>query len=299
MDVRRIAAGALEVGYLEFGPAGGWPCILLHGWPYDALACVPAARLLAAEGARAIVPWLRGFGPTRFLRAETPRSGEQAALGADLLALMDALAIPRAALAGYDWGGRAACIVAALRPERVEALVTGNGWNVQTIARAMEPAAPETEAALWYQWYLNHERGARGFAADRRGLVRLLWKMWSPDWAFSEAEFAASAPAWDNPDWVAVTVHSYRHRYGVVPGDPAVAAIEAKLAEGPEIRVRTVVVDGATDGVAHFAGENIEARDARIVGPRRRLLLAATGHNLPQERPAAWAEAVLVARALG
>lgn len=298
METKKISAGALEVAYLEIGPAAGWPCILLHGWPYDALASVEAARVLAGEGARAILPWLRGFGETRFLREATPRSGEQAALGADLLAFMDALAIPRATLAGYDWGGRAACVAAALRPERVEALVTGNGYNIQTIARAMEPAAPEQEAALWYQWYLNHERGARGFAADPAGFARLLWRMWSPEWAFTEADFAASAAAFANPDWAAVTVHSYRHRYGNAPGDPAFAEIEAALAQGPEIRVPTVIVDGDADGVAPFAGGDNAARDAKITGPSRRVVLKGAGHNLPQERPADWAAAILAARAL-
>ncbi len=298
METKRIAAGALDVSWLEIGPAAGWPCILLHGWPYDALSGVEAARRLADEGARAILPWLRGFGRTRFLSAETPRSGEQAALGADLLAFMDALALPRATLAGYDWGGRAACVVSALWPERVEALVTGNGYNIQNIARALEPAAPPQEAAYWYQWYLNHERGARGFAADPAGLARLLWRMWSPEWAFTDEEFAASAAAFANPDWTAVTVHSYRHRYGNAPGDPAFAAIEARLAAGPEISVPTVIVDGDADGVAPFTAGDNAARDAAIAGKRRRVILKGAGHNLPQERPVEWAEAVLAARAL-
>ena len=298
MEARRLRAGVLEVAYLTLGPEEGWPCILLHGWPYDALASLEAARILAGRGARAILPWLRGFGGTRFLSAETPRSGEQAALGADLLAFMDALAIPRATLAGYDWGGRAACAVAALQPERAEALVTGNGYNIQNIARAMEPAAPEQEAALWYQWYLNHERGARGFSADPAGFARLLWRMWSPEWRFAEAEFTASAAALANPDWAAVTVHSYRHRYGNAPGDPAFAAIEARLAAGPKIRVPTVIVDGDADGVANFAAEDNAARDAKITGPRRRIVLKGAGHNLPQERPTEWAEAILSARAM-
>ncbi len=295
--IQRIEAGVLDLAYLEFGDSDGWPCVLLHGWPYDAHACLPAARLLAEKGARALVPWLRGYGPTRFRSAERPRSGEQAALGADLLAFLDALGIERATLAGYDWGGRAACVVSALWPERVAALVTGNGYNIQSIARAMEPAAPEQEAAYWYQWYLCHERGARGFTANGPALAKLLWRMWSPEWAFSEAEFAASAEAFANPDWAAVTIHSYRHRYGLVPGDPAYAGIEAALAAGPAIRVPTVIVDGAADGVAPFAGGDVSARDAKITGPHRRLVLPGAGHNLPQERPADWAAAVLAARA--
>ena len=167
--IRRIEAGPLEIAYEEYGPASGWPCILGHGFPYDAHAYSDAGPILAAAGARVIVPYLRGYGPTRFLKAETPRSGEQAALGADLLALMDALKIERAALGGYDWGGRAACVVAALWPERAEALVSGNSYNIQDIAHAMEPASPREEAAFWYQYYFHNERGRRGLEKDRRG----------------------------------------------------------------------------------------------------------------------------------
>jgi len=228
---RTITAGPLEIAYEENGPPDGWPCVLGHGFPYDVHAYADAAPILAAAGARVIVPCLRGFGPTRFLAEATPRSGEQAALGADLLALMDALRIERAVLAGYDWGGRAACVVAALWPERVQALVSGNSYNIQNIARAQEPAPPEEEAALWYQYYFHSERGRRGLERNRRAVARLLWRMWSPNWAFDEATFERTAGAFDNPDFVAVVIHSYRHRYGLVLGDPAYAAIEARLAD--------------------------------------------------------------------
>ena len=174
MQYKRVAAGVLEIAYLEFGDTGGWPCIMGHGFPYDVLAYDEVAPMLAQAGARVWVPWLRGYGPTRFLSAETPRSGEQAALGADLLAFMDALDIKRALLGGYDWGGRAACIVAALYPERVVGLVSGNSYNIQNIARSMEPASPREEAALWYQYYFHSERGRRGLERDRRGIARLL-----------------------------------------------------------------------------------------------------------------------------
>ena len=190
---KTIEAGVLSIAYLEYGPASGWPCIMGHGFPYDVHPYSDAAPFLAGVGARVIVPYLRGYGPTRFLEPETPRSGEQAALGADLLALMDALKIERAVLGGYDWGGRAACVVAALWPERARALVSGNSYNIQNIARAMEPASPPEEAAFWYQYYFHSERGRRGLQKNRRGIARLLWRMWSPTWAFDEATFERTA----------------------------------------------------------------------------------------------------------
>ncbi|SLN31661.1 alpha/beta fold hydrolase [Oceanibacterium hippocampi] len=294
MDVRSVGAGVLSVAYREYGPAGGWPCILGHGFPYDVEAYAEAAPLLAEAGARVIVPWLRGYGPTRFLKPDTPRSGEQAALGADLRALMDALGIERAVLGGYDWGGRAACVVAALWPERVTALVSGNSYNIQDIARAMEPAAPAAEAAYWYQYYFHSERGRRGLAQDRRGIARLLWRMWSPTWAFDEATFVRSAAAFDNPDFVDVVIHSYRHRYGLVPGDPAVADIEAALSRQPPIAVPAITIDGDADGVGGLTTHHA----AMFTGPHEHRVFAGAGHNLPQERPADWARAVLNARKL-
>lgn len=298
MKQRMIAAGALDIAYLEFGRPGGWPCILLHGFPFDAFAMEGAALILAQSGARVVAPWLRGFGPTRFRDAQTPRSGEQAALGVDLLALMDALGIERAVLGGYDWGGRAACVVAALWPERVAALVSGNGYNIQNIAGATEPASPEQEAAFWYQYYFHSERGRAGLAGDPRGLVRLLWRMWSPRWDFDDATFARSAAALDNPDFVDVAIHSYRHRFGLAPGDPAVAEIEARLAAQPSITVPTIAMDGDADGVALTAAGDVSRRDAGFIGPYRRMVLPGAGHNLPQERPAEWAAAMLDARAM-
>lgn len=284
-----VTAGVLEIAYLEYGPAEGWPCIMNHGFPYDVHAYSEVAPLLAEAGARVIVPYLRGYGPTRFLSAETPRSGEQAALGADLLALMDALQIERAVVGGYDWGGRAACIVAALWPERVEALVSGNSYNIQDIAKSNEPASAAAEAAYWYQYYFHSERGQRGLTQNRRDITRLLWKMWSPLWNFDEATFEQSAVAFDNPDFVDVVIHSYRHRYGLVPGDPAVADIEARLALQPKILVPTITIDGDTDGVnsstSHHSGNFAGAHEYR--------LFKQTGHNMPQESPVEWARAVL------
>lgn len=294
MQERMVEAGVLRVAVREWGPESGWPCILSHGFPYDVHAYGAAAPMLAAAGARVIVPYLRGYGPTRFLSAATPRSGEQAALGADLLALMDAMKIGRAVVGGYDWGGRAACIVSALWPERVTALVTGNSYNIQNITRSGEPAAAEQEAAMWYQYYFHSERGRRGLETNRAGIAKLLWRMWSPAWAFDDATFAASAAAFDNPDFVDVVIHSYRHRFGLVPGDPAVGDIETRLAAQPPIAVPTIAIDGDTTGITFGTKHHA----AKFTGPYEYRVFAGAGHNLPQERPADWATAVLDARAL-
>jgi pimeloyl-ACP methyl ester carboxylesterase len=292
--VKTVETGVLAIAYLEYGPASGWPCILGHGFPYDAHAHDQAAPILAQAGARVIVPYLRGYGPTRFLKQDTPRSGEQAALGADLLALMDALKIESAVLGGYDWGGRAACVVAALWPERAVALVSGNSYNIQNIARAMEPANPSEEAALWYQYYFHNERGQRGLEKDRRDVARLLWRMWSPSWTFDHATFERTATAFDNPDFVDVVIHSYRHRYGLAPGDPTYASIEAALAAQPPIAVPAITIDGDADGVN--PGTTHQA--AKFIGPHEHRVFKGAGHNLPQERPKEWAQAVIDARAL-
>jgi len=292
--IRAIEAGPLEITYEEYGEASGWPCIMGHGFPYDVHAYSEAAPMLAEAGARVIVPYLRGYGATRFLKAETPRSGEQAALGADLLALMDALEIERAVLGGYDWGGRAACVVAALWPERAEALISGNSYNIQDIARAMEPASPAQEAAFWYQYYFHNERGRRGLEKDRRGVARLLWRMWSPNWMFDAATFERSAAAFDNPDFVEIVIHSYRHRYGLAAGDKAYASIEAKLAAQPPIAVPAITIDGDADGV----NPGTVHHDKKFVGPHQHRVFEGAGHNLPQERPGTWARAVLDARRL-
>jgi pimeloyl-ACP methyl ester carboxylesterase len=294
MSAKVIEAGVLHVAYDEYGPASGWPCILGHGFPYDPHAYAEAAPVLAEAGARTIVPYLRGFGPTRFRTPDTPRSGEQAALGADLLALMNGLGIERAVLGGYDWGGRAACIVAALWPGRAVALVSGNSCNVQDIARAIDPASPAEEAALWYQYYFHSERGRRGLTKDRRGVARLLWRMWSPGWAFDDTIFDRSAAAFDNPDFVEVVIHSYRHRFGLAPGDPAYSEIEAALAAQPPIAVPSIAIDGDAVGVnpgtAHHA--------KKFVGPHEHRVFRRAGHNLPQERPKDFARALIDARAM-
>jgi pimeloyl-ACP methyl ester carboxylesterase len=289
---RHIKAGQLDISYLDHGPRDGWPCVLSHGFPYDVHTYAETTPMLVAAGARVIVPHLRGHGPTRFLSADTVRSGEQAVLGADLLALLDALTISRAVLAGYDWGGRASCIVAALWPERVTALVTGNSYNIQNIARSWEPAAPAHEAAFWYQWYFHSERGRRGLAKNRRGLVELMWRQWSPHWQFDAATFEQSASAFDNPDYVDVVIHSYRHRYGLVPGDPTVAHIETQLVAQPDITVPTIAIDGDADGVI----PNTSHHRSKFKGPFEYRVFKDAGHNLPQERPRAWADAVIAAK---
>lgn len=295
MRRKTISAGVLQVAYLEYGPADGWPCVMGHGFPYDAHAYDASAERLAQAGARVIVPWLRGFGDTRFLSPDTPRSGEQAVLGADLLALLDALGIERAVLGGYDWGGRACCVVSALWPERVVALVSANTYNIQNIARALEPAATAAEeAALWYQYYFHSERGRRGLERNRRDIARTLWRMWSPTWGFDDATFERSAPAFDNPDFVDVVIHSYRHRFALVPGDPAVAAIEARLAAQPTIPVPAVTLDGRDDGLR----TDTTAGALKFTGPHEHRFLDGCGHNPPQEQPEAWVDAVLRARAL-
>jgi pimeloyl-ACP methyl ester carboxylesterase len=286
-----VQAGVLAIAYHAAGPLDGPAVMLMHGFPYDIHAYAEVVPLLVARGCRVIVPCLRGFGATRFLSGATPRSGEQAALGADLLALMDALALPSAVLAGYDWGGRAACVVAALWPERCAGLLSFNSYNIQDIARAMEPDKPENEHCLWYQYYFHSERGRLGLARDRRALCRLLWRLWSPTWAFDDGTFERSAAAFDNPDFVEVVIHSYRHRFGLVAGDPALAGIERRLAEQPPITVPALTFDGADDGVRPPA--TAAQHGHRFTGPRHHMALPGVGHNMPQERPQVFADAVM------
>ncbi|MFO1327436.1 MAG: alpha/beta hydrolase [Rubrivivax sp.] len=281
----------MRVAFESTGPDDGTPVVLLHGFPYDVRAFDDVAPRLAAAGCRVVTPYLRGYGPTRFRQPSTPRSGEQAVLAADLLALMDALSIPRAVLAGYDWGGRAACIVAALWPARVAGLVTGNGYNVHHVPSALEPAAPEDEHRLWYQYYLHGERGRAGLDRNRHALCRLLWQLWSPDWAFDGATYDRTAASFDNPDFVDVVIHSYRVRYGLVPGDPAVAAIEQALQSRPPIGVPTISLDGGSDGVMRADGSLRHRRF--FTGPYERRVIDRVGHNLPQEAPVLFAQAVL------
>jgi len=289
--LRHVRTPTLDIAVEDSGSADATPVILLHGWPYSPRCYDEVVPLLVSARCRVIVPHLRGFGATRFLDAATPRSGQQGALGNDLRELMDALKLSRALLAGYDWGGRAACIVAALWPERAIGLVTGNGYNIQDIANANKPQAPEQEARYWYQYYFHTERGRAGLDRNRRDLCRHLWRLWSPQWAFDEAAFARSAEAFDNPDFVAVTIQSYRHRYGNAPGDPALEPIERRLAAQPAIAVPAIALQGESDGVMPPALSENHAR--HFTGRYERRVLPGVGHNPPQEAPKAFADAVL------
>jgi pimeloyl-ACP methyl ester carboxylesterase len=289
--LKHLNAGVLSVAFEEHGVPSGRPVILLHGFPYDVRAYDEVAVPLAAAGCRVIVPYLRGYGPTRFLFAETMRSGQQAALAHDLLALMDALAIRDAVLAGYDWGGRAACIVAALWPERARGLVTVGGYNVHDIPGSARPAPPEDEYRMWYQYYFHGERGRAGLAQNRGAFCKLLWRLWSPNWRFDEATYERTAPSFDNPDFVSVVIHSYRHRFGLAPGDPALEDIERRLAGQPAITVPTIAMDGEGDGVSRAGGAKNHARFFK--GAYERRVIPVVGHNLPQEAPAEFAGAVL------
>jgi pimeloyl-ACP methyl ester carboxylesterase len=288
--IRTVATPILEIAYEESGPPDGPAVILLHGFPDDPRTWDGAVPALADAGCRVLVPWLRGYGQTRFLDAGTPRSGQQAALGADLRAFMAALGIERATLGGYDWGGRAACIMAALRPERVRGLLTITGYNIQNIAASTRPAPAAAEYRYWYMWYFNTERGRNGLALNRRDVCRKLWQLWSPNWDFDDATFEATAESFDNPDFVDVVIHSYRHRHRAAPGDPALAPIEARLALQPPITVPTIVLHGAADGVD--PPENSEGDAAHFTGPYRREVVPLAGHFLPREAPQAVVAAI-------
>jgi len=282
-EQKTVRTSALEIAYLESGPADGPAVVLLHGWPSDVHDWDGVVPPLAQAGFRVLVPWLRGFGPTRFLNAATRRSGQQAALGADARDFLDALSIPQAVLAGYDWGGRAACVVAALWPARVTGLVAITGYGIQDIAAAAKPAPAEREHRYWYQWYFHTERGRAGLTANRGDLAKLLWRLWSPNWDFDDAIFQASVPSFDNPDFVEVTIQSYRHRYGNAPGDPTYDDLEARLAGQPSIKVPTIVLHGEDDGVGAPAGSI--PRDRLFTGDFERRLIPRAGHFLSRENP--------------
>jgi pimeloyl-ACP methyl ester carboxylesterase len=288
---KRIQAGPLDIAYHDLGPRDGNPVLLLHGFPYDVHSYEEVAPMLATRGCRVVVPHLRGHGATRFLDPAEPRSGQQAAIGADVVALMDALGIRDAILAGYDWGGRAACVVAALWPGRCRGLVSVNGYLIQDIAGANRPAPARVEWGLWYQHYFQTGRGRAGLAAYRRDIARILWQHNSPTWAFDDATFERSAVAFDNPDFVDVVVHSYRHRMGLADGVPRYAAIEARLALLPAIAVPAITLDGGADGVV--PATDGKAGAAHFSAGRAHRIVAGVGHNLPQEAPQAFVDAVL------
>ena len=289
--LKHVNAGGLSIAFEESGNADGTPIILLHGFPYDIRAYDEVAKNLSTENCRIIVPYLRGFGPTKFLSPRAVRSGQQAALAHDLIAIMDALSIQKAIVGGYDWGGRACCIVSALFPERIIGLVSVAGYNIQNIAKYSEPAAPEIEMLNWYQFYFHSERGRLGLTKYRKELCRLLWNHWSPTWKFGDSTFNATAVSFDNPDFVDVVVHSYRHRYGLANGDPTFETIEKALRKQPRIKVPSIILDAEADGVEPFSGTGNDA--SYFIGGYERRVAKGTGHNLPQEAPSEFAQAIL------
>ena len=290
-DVLTVRTRTLEIAYEAHGNSGGTPVVLLHGFPDDARAFDDVAPALAGAGCRVLVPYLRGYGPTRFLDSNEPRMAQQAAIGQDLLEFVAALRLAPAALAGYDWGGRAACISAILAPERVRALVTIGGYNVQNTVTPAPPASAKAERSYWYQWYFNTERGRQGLEQNRRDICRLLWQEWSPTWRFEPAAFERTAPSFDNPDFVAVVIHSYRHRHGNAPGDGRLDAIERRLAERPAITVPTVILHGADDTVG--PPKHAEAELPQFPAGTERRVVPGVGHFMPREEPKAVVDALL------
>jgi pimeloyl-ACP methyl ester carboxylesterase len=289
---RLIQTPVLDIGYEDRGERSGFPVILLHGFPDDVHAYDEVAPLLVKAGHRALVPYLRGYGPTRFRDAKAPRMAEQAAIGQDVIDFADALGLRQFAVAGYDWGGRAAAIAAALHPERVRAAVLIGGYTIQNTIAASPPDAPESERAFWYMWYFNTDRGRAGLAANRRSLCRLLWSTWSPTWRFTDDAYNRTAPSFDNPDFVDVVIHSYRHRIGNAPGEPRFKDVERRLAERPPIQAPTITLYGLDDGLRRPA---VESPEERLVIPKlvARRVVPGAGHFLPREKPEAVSAALV------
>lgn len=289
--LRQIDAGDLNIGYVDIGPRDGPTVILLHGWPYDIHSYADVTPLLAANGMRVIVPYLRGFGTTRFQSSSVLRNGQQAALALDVIALMDALKLRQAVLGGFDWGARAANCVAALRPERCSAMVSVSGYLIGNRETGAKPLPPKAELTWWYQFYFATERGRAGYAANRDEFAKLIWKLGSPDWHFDDTTFDLSAAALDNPDHVDVVIHNYRWRISAAPGESRYDALEARLATSPSISVPTITLEGDANGAPH---PDSAAYAAKFTGPyEHRLIKGGIGHNLPQEAPQAFADAVI------
>jgi pimeloyl-ACP methyl ester carboxylesterase len=289
--LKRIDAGDLTVGYAEAGPADGPVVLLLHGWPYDIYAFVDVAPILAAAGYRVIMPYLRGYGSTRFRSYSTIRNGEPAALAVDTIALMDALKIPKAIIAGFDWGARTACIVAALWPERCQALVSVSGYLIGSVAAGKRPLPPKAELQWWYQFYFATERGREGYSQNRHDFNKLIWQLASPQWQFDDAAFDRSAAAFDNPDHVDIVIHNYRWRIGLAEGEKRYDELEQRLAQGPAITVPTITMEGDANGAPH--PEPASYRGKFSGKYEHRTITGGIGHNLPQEAPQAFAQAVL------
>ena len=289
--VRQVDAGLLDVGYVDAGQSDGPAVILLHGWPYDINSFVDSTRLLASSGYRVIVPNLRGYGTTRFRSSEAFRNGQQAALGADVTHLMDALQIRRAVIAGYDWGARTANIVAALWPERCKAMVSVSGYLIGSPATNRQPLPPKAEQAWWYQYYFATERGRTGYERNTRAFARLIWETASPEWKFDDATFDRSAASLDNPDHVAIVIHNYRWRLGLAEGEPQYDELEQRLAAAPTIAVPTITLEGDANGAPH---PDPQSYASKFTGKyEHRTIQGGIGHNLPQEAPQAFAQAIL------
>lgn len=291
--IKQIKAGVLDIGYAEAGAPNAKPVILLHGWPYDIYSYKEAAALLAAKGYHVFVPYLRGYGSTRFLDAATPRNGQQAALATDVIAFMDALKIDKAIIGGFDWGARTADIVAALWPERTKALVSVSGYLIGSQEANKAPLPPKAELLWWYQYYFATERGEKGYEANRRDFARLIWQTASPKWHFTDAAFAQSAAAFDNPDHVAITIHNYRWRLGLAQGEAKYDDLEKKLAAFPVITVPTVTLEGDANGAPHPDPAKYAAKFKGKYA--HHTITGGIGHNLPQEAPKAFADAIMEA----
>jgi pimeloyl-ACP methyl ester carboxylesterase len=289
--IKQLDAGLLSIGYAEAGPSDGRVVILLHGWPYDICSFVDVAPLLASTGYRVIVPYLRGYGATRFLSSETPRNGQQSVLAIDLVALMDALNVEKAILAGYDWGGRSADIVAAIWPERCKALVSGNGYLIGSQQAGKQPLPPRAEYQWWFQYYFATERGQAGYDKYRRDFAKLMWRLTSPKWAFDDATFDRTAPSFDNPDHVAIVIHNYRWRLGLAEGELKYNNLEQRLSRGPVITVPAITLEGDANGAPHSDAASYANKFSGRY--EHRVIMGGVGHNLPQEAPEAFAKAVV------
>jgi len=292
-NIKQIKAGVLNIGYVEVGPTNGKVVVLLHGWPYDINSFVDVAPLLVSAGYRVIIPHLRGHGTTRFLSDNTPRNGQQSAVAVDIIALMDALQIKKAIFAGYDWGGRTACIIAALWPERCEALVSVSGYLMTNLEASKHPLPPKAEYTWWYQYYFATERGREGYDKYRRDFAKLIWETASPKWNFDEATLNRTAASFENPDYVSIVIHNYRWRLGLADGEAKYDDLEKQLAKSPVITVPTITLEGDANGAPH--ADPASYRNKFSGKYTHRTITGGIGHNLPQEAPKAFADAVIEA----
>jgi len=290
---RTVRTTHLEIGYEEHGDPSGTAMILLHGFPYDVRCYDGCIAPLVAAGHRVLVPWLRGYGPTRFLDPAAPRMAEQAAIGQDVVDFADALGIEGFATAGFDWGNRAACIVSVLYPERVIGQVSVGGYSIQDTVNAGRPMPARTASRFWYMWYFNTEAGRAGLEADRHDLVRYLWETWSPEWHYSDEDYARSKPSFDNPDFVDIVIHSYRHRQRNAPGEERFLDVERRLAAGPKIDVPAIVLHSTASGLGGRPSDDDSGDRARFTQLVARRIVEGAGHNLPTQRPDAVAEALI------